>query len=356
MPEGYFQGRPNVSWWEDQLRQGIEFRKKYAREKEWETWRNYYRGIWKPGIMPSALYFKLLRTIVPRIYFRNPSISISPAKPGAENLAFASILERLDNKLLRKMKMKKQMKKIVQNAFMFGTGVGKLGYGAEFSIIPDIGGTDDPKKKGEAFEYNSLIRPNMPWFLSVHPGSFIVPAGLGDYEDARWSAMWVRRPLSDVQGDPRFKNTKNMTATSTSLLPNVDNMKTNIVRPVDMVDLVEVRDKKMGKVFVMAPYSENKIIYGPEDDDLYVNGRHTFYPINFNEDDDVFWGIPDSVNIDPLQREINEIKTMEMKHRRLTLVRILAKRNSISTEEAEKLVSETVSPVVWLDDDVDKAV
>jgi len=355
--EGYFKGKPSVAWWTTQISKGIKFREKFAREKQWELWRNYYRGNWTGDVLPSALYFKLLRTVVPRIYFRNPSISITSGKPGPLNMAFATILERVDNKLLRAMKVKKQVKRITQNGFMFGTGIGKLGYGAEYTLVPDAGGTDDPKKQGESFEYNSLVKPNMPWFMSVHPGNFIVPAGITDYDDARWTAMWVQRPLEDVRNDPRFKKLGEVaTSTGTSPIGNVDGTRSKIQRPVAMVDLVEVRDKKTGQAFVLAPYASDKIAYGPVTDDLFVNGRHTFYPVTFNDDDEVFWGVPDSVNIDPMQRELNEIKTQQMKHRRLLLIKLLAKRNSITPDEIAKMVSETVDPVVWTEDDIEKAV
>lgn len=358
MAEGYFKGKPNTAWWIEQINKGIEFRRKYAREKEWEQWRQFYRGNWTGDVLPSALYFKLLRTVVPRIYFRNPSISITAGKPGFDNLAFATILERVDNKLLKRMKVKKQVKRITQNAFMFGTGIGKLGYGAEYTLVPDLGGTDDPKKGGEAFEYNSLVRPNMPWFMSVHPRDFIVPANIMDYDDARWTAMWTKRPVEDVRRDSRFRSFGTIYSGSMggSTPVNMDNQKMSSKSPVAMIDLVEVRDKKMGQAFILAPYVSDKVVYGPVRDDLYVNGRHTFYPVTFNDDDEVFWGVPDSVNIEPMQREINEIKTQQMKHRRLTLLRVLAKRNSITPDEVRKMVSEDCGPVVWTEDDIDKAI
>lgn len=357
MSNGYIKGNPDVSFWLQQIRKGIEYRKKYAREDEWERWRKYYRCQWAKGTMPTALYFKLLRTIIPRVYFRNPSISIVSAKPGPANLAFAHILERVDNRLIRSMKMKQQMKRIVQNAFMFGTGVGKLGYGAEFSLITDAVSTAAPMSaKGERVEYNELIMPDMPWFMNVHPGKFIVPSGLEFYEDTRWSAMWIRRPLDDVQSDPRFKNVKDLKPSTGNLGDMTQDLgKTGIKRALDEVDLIEVRDKKFGKVFVLAPFMSNKVLFY-EDDDLNVNGRHTFYTLRFNEDDEVFWGIPDSVVIDPLQREGNEIKTQIMRHRRLSLVKLLYLKDMIEEDQLEKLVSEDVMPAVAVKDFPDKVV
>jgi hypothetical protein len=47
---------------------------------------------------------------------------------------------------------------------------------------------------------------------------------------------------------------------------------------------------------------------------------------------------------------------MEMYHRRLSIVRILAQTNSISKEEAMKLIGPDVVPIVWVDGPIDQAV
>ena len=69
-------------------------------------------------------------------------------------------------------------------------------------------------------------------------------------------------------------------------------------------------------------------------------------PLIFNEDDEVFWGIPDSKILEPYQLEINEIRTQRMRHRRMALIKIITKVNAFSPEEASKLVDEDVGPVI----------
>ena len=134
--QGYINGSPDVGWWREQITAGIAFRKQMTHEPRWPIWRNYYRGNWRTGVMPKPLFFTMIRTVVPRIYFRNPSVSVVATKPGPLNMAGARVLERIDNKLIRSMRFKKQMKRMVQHAFMFGTGVGKLGFGAQYSPTP----------------------------------------------------------------------------------------------------------------------------------------------------------------------------------------------------------------------------
>jgi hypothetical protein len=71
-----------------------------------------------------------------------------------------------------------------------------------------------------------------------------------------------------------------------------------------------------------------------------------YYPVTFNPDDENFWGVPDAKILEPYQLEANENRTLIMKHRRLSIVKILAKRGVISEEEIEKLLNSDVSAVV----------
>lgn len=346
MPQGYINGKPDVSWWITQIRKGIDYRKKYAHESKWSTWRNYYRGQWKPGIMPVNIFFKMLRSTVPRVYFRNPRVSVVTKRPGADALARARILERVDNKMIRRMKVKGQIKGIVQDAFLFGKGVGKLGYGAEYTPTPDDAGTASPVKNGKV-EYQSTVEPNMPWFMRVPTGAFITPAGVSSLDDVRWVAHWIRRPLEDVKDDPRFKHVKNLTPSSKgsdmqaggATLKNTDDQST------DMIDLVEIRDKKMQKVIVLAPYATERVLYF-ETDDLQVHGDVPFYDVTFNPDDEQIWGVSDSQILEPYQLELNENRTKIMQHRRMTIMKLFYKKGSITQDQVEKILSDDVGAAI----------
>lgn len=343
-------GKPNTGWWMEQIYAGIAYRKKYASEESWERWRSYYRGFWRPGVLPVNLFFTLMRTIVPRVYFRNPSISVTSGMPGPMAMAFSQVMERTDNKLLDLMGAKKQLKRVVQHGFQFGTGVGKLGFGAYYTPSPDYTVVAEPvSKKGIRVEYRDGIYPMMPWFKSIHPGSFLVPDGTETFEEARWVAHWVRRPTEDVKDDPRLDVPKDFGSAPNGRTP----LRYGVLKnSVDMVDLIEIRDKKRQTVMVINPYSNSEaavLYYGP--DELQANGAFPLYPLTFNEDDQCFWGTPDSRILEPYQLEINEIKTQSMKHRRLALIKLLAKRKGIEEDEVQKMLTEDVNSVVWTNAD-----
>ena len=357
--EGYLakSTKPDVPWWLQQIRYGLAFRKEAAYEQKWPQWRNMYRGEWKSGIMPSNVFFKMVRTVVPRIYFRNPSISVVSRKPGMEGFLLAKLLERTDNKLLVQMQVKKHMKRQVQDAFMFGTGIGKLGFGSQFHSSPEgVGTTEAPlyNRGQESVEYNFDVMPNMPWYARWPVNGYVVPAGTANREDARWECFITKRPLSDLKVDKRLKNISKIRPARSSLLRTEFSHGADKF-PVEMADLYEVRDKKTGKVFIISPHLED-VVLAQEDDEFLRLGIEVGNPMVFNDDDERFWGIPDSQILEPLQRNLNEVKTMEMYHRRLSIVRILAKRNAISPEEAEKLIGPDVVPIIWTEEDPDLAI
>jgi hypothetical protein len=340
--------RVDVGWWLDQIQAGIEFRKKYAMQERWTDWRAYYRGEWASDVLPLNFFFMLMRALVPRVYFRNPAVSISPAKPGILNAIFAQLQERIDNKLLNSMKVKKQIKKMVQDAFLYGTADGKLGFGAVYSPSPEGDSTEAPLTRIGRVEYRAGILPNMPWFARVHPKHLIVPLDCEDIDDAMWVAHEVERPLEDVKADPRFKNTDSLRATKTRMVYNERRVHV-ISKPIEMVTLYEIRDRKWERVIVISPeYTDGVLYEGP--DELQTLHSCGHFPLVFNNDDEVFWGVPDSTIIEPQQLEMNEIRTQMMKHRRITLVKILAQEGAISPTEAQKMVDETVGPVVWVKD------
>lgn len=347
--DGYKGNKPDPNWWFDQIEAGRQFRKKYACEGDWPAWRAYYRGRWSPHILPVNLFFMMTRTIVPRIYFRNPSISISPGKPGFEHMAFSRVMERIDGKLMQQMGLKTQLKRIVQDTFQFGTGFGKVGFGGLYSPTPTPGNTSAPlDKKGRAVEYNRNVHDNMPWFQRVHPGEIIVPDGASTPDNLPWVAHEIKRPTDDVRNDTRFKNRTGIHSTGEFSSSGSSGRVMNRTR------LYEVRDVRTGQVFVLSPErkDEDKVLYN-EFDDLQATGLPIF-AARFNEDDEVFWGVPDSKILEPQQLEINEIRTQMMYHRRLALRKILVKRKGIQPDEMDKLTSEEISAVIQTEDNPDR--
>lgn len=349
--EGYSNGKPDTAFWLRQVRLGLAYRKRCAYEANWPRWRNYYRGLWNPEILPSNLFFKLVRTMVPRIYFRNPSVSITSRRGGMEFHLMAQLLERTDNTLFVQMGLKRQIKKMVQDNFMFGTSIGKLGFGSQFQSTPEtLGTTEAPLVRGkEALEYNILVQPNMPWFLRNPVSSYVIESGATDKDNARWDCYIIRRPVADIKADPRLRNNKEIGPSQHR--SDVRSRDEALNSPVDMADLYEIRDRKTGKVFIISPsLNEKQLLF--EDDEFFKLGVDPTNALVFNEDDEYFWGVPDAQILEPQQLEMNEIKTTTMYHRRLSVLKFLYKNGSIKKEELEKLLGPEIGASVAFDGNV----
>ena len=347
-------GKVDAGWWMEQIRAGVEFRKKYSYEASWDKWRRAYRGNWGRDILPVNVSFSMLRATIPRVYFNNPSVSVSPGQPGPINMAFAMIVNRIDGKLMGRMGVKKEIKKIVQNAYMFGSGFSKIGYGSSLQSADssNIMGSGSPEKSSgglvEKFEYDPHVNEGEPWFRSIHPKDLIVPAGASNWRDCRWVAEWSRRPLTDVQNDPRLMNTRNLVGTSIQGPDELSVSDPFPNSPISMVDLVEIRDAKTGQVFLLAPYSDTQGSTLLQQDDYFLelNTGFNYFPVQFNPDDEFFWCISDMKILEPMQLELNEINTQLMKHRRTLYAKILAKEGVLSDDKIELLQSEDVQAVI----------
>jgi hypothetical protein len=266
--------------------------------------------------------------------------------PGFLELAFSHVTNKLDNKILRQMGLKREAKMMVQDAFLFGTGIGKVGYGARYDVGMSVGrqpgGVD---KKGMRVEYDSRAFSDMFWFSRVPTGNFLVQPGCRDFRGARWVGEWIQRSKQDVAEDERFDKAarENLPATKRDMADGESS--------IDMVDLVEIHDKKTGQVIVIAPFGgteqEGGRVLLVEDDPFQaIAGGLPYFPVQFNPDEEVFWAVSDANVLEPLQLEANEIRTQTMKHRRLAIVKLLVKAGIITPEERAKMLSEDVSAFV----------
>ena len=364
MPSGYIGGttNPDVTWWQDRVREGMAWRKMVAFEESWYKWHQYYRGEWDSGVMPVNLFFQLMRSIVPRVYFRNPSVSITSSKPGALYMGFAKLLERTDEKLMRQMRLKNELKRMTADSFLYGTAVGTLGFGA-IHEYEHAGYVESPLlgRHGEAVEYQDFVNPNMPWFSRVHPRNYVVPLGTEVHHTARWTAQIVERNVEDVKADTRLSNARknvgpgrfnelNQSAQSKARSAKLQSGGMHGRHADKTVELAVIRDKKFRMVHVLGPSSGNKtkpeVLYSGTDA-LQGSGFPDF-TMSFNPDPEYFWGVPDSQILEPYQKDINEARTQLMQHRRLALRKWLVRKGAMEESEIKKLLSSDPAAVAFV--------
>jgi hypothetical protein len=348
--------KKEVTTWLTRIKHGEAFRDADGRGTAWKNMKKYYRNQFADDIMAIPLIYSRGRQMVPFLYFKNPVVECTPLQRGFGKKA--KILEAVDNMLIREMRVKEQLKLIIQDAYLYDYGVRKVGYDSEFGYDP----TDSSWKElfeelgvkvtaEELMEYNTFIINEFPFFLRVPPKRFIVDPDVEGptLDTARWVVEEFFRPLEDVLEDDRYDFPKDLAAThqivkdsagNTVISPKKEgNVQNDIAKKSDIerVKLWEIWDKKNGEVIVMADGYQG---FGRKIEDVW--NLKNFFPYDrlcFNPVSDEHYSTSDAMYVEKMQLEYNDTVTQEMIHRRHSNRKLLAQRDFISNEQKQKFLS-----------------
>ena len=338
-----------ITNWKSEIEAGEKYMKKYSTQPSWRKWRERYRGDWPSNIIPVNRTFSYGRTMVPRVYFRSPRVSITATRP--EFIKHALVVEAVDNILIHELKLKKTMKTAAMQTYLAGTSPIKIGYDSEYGYIPDqaVGensstATQIARKEKRVIEYNSNVKPGMPWALPAMPEDVIIPWGYKDPDSLPWIAHRVLRPIEDIKQDQKYKETSDLQG---SLKTSLElGKRSPFERSKDTLygELYEIRDLRTKEIIVIC---EEKLLL--KDDDALQRGGLPWEFLTFNEDPEYFWGIPDCYILEPQQNELNEVKTQQSRHRKIALLKFLYQKSAVTKEQMEQLLSGDVGVGVGID-------
>lgn len=342
-------------YWKSQIRRGISYQEKFGQSKQWKDYHDEYYGKYKTDVYAVNKVFSILRSLVPRIYFRNPKLIVSPARPELEERAW--VVQAVDNLLIKQMMMKDTIKKLIPDAFFSNRGIAKIGYDTQYGSVPEYV-VKEPLIE-EAIEYDVSVKPGMPWVLRANPEHFIVPWGVASLKDTPWVAHRVVRLLSDVKKDPIYENTGKLKGGLVRELRGIKDKEAGISQTIktsqdeaikeyataeeEWVEIWEIRDLKRGQILALN-LDHDKFLRRPVSDELQKDGA-PFEDICFNPDNDVYWGPSDMRILEPLQLELNEVRTQMSKHRKINVLKILMDAAKITPEQAQKLMGGDVGVI-----------
>jgi len=318
-----------------ELKAAEEWRKKLTFESKHKMWLKWYEGDFGEDVVPVNLTFTFVRSLIPQIYFRDPRVSVKPARPGTE--LYALVLEELDNKLLRKLKVKRAMKRAIMDAFFKGTGVLKIGYSTKWcppDLEREVAGTEESEEK---YEYSFLIQEGYPWVVHIPTEHFLVPEGVVDVNEAPWVADIFYRDVEEVRNDKRYKRVRKEVQPTAELSQS----RKQVVKLMQFHDLVNKT------VYIIEP-SQDLVLF--EGEDLLSIAGPPYVTIVFNERADALWGVPDMAILQYRQDEMNDARTQESKHRKAAVLKLLVQKGAIDSNEIENLMSPEVKSIVECDD------
>jgi len=365
-----------IAKWEENISGGTQYMKDFAEPENWETYRNYYRGIFASGAPAArkysvAIIFAIIRSMLPRVFFTNPKVVVTNEIPGF--YVQSKIVQKIDNKLMRSTKIKRVLKEAILSAALCGTCPLLTGFDTEYGYDPKlredmtdsmgeqlpVGGTlvQFDKKTGDRLEYNDSIKPGTPWLATIRPEFFIVPYGYGRLGEVPWVARLYVRHLDDVKKDPRLINTKDLKANAITTFDWFREQRLHQQMPDnnygDFVFLWEIKDLKTSRMMIMQE-GHKKFLYN-EKDYLQKFGN-PYMELTFNYDPITFWGLPDSKFLEDQQLAINEARTLQMETRRIAKLRFIYDENVVDPEEVMKVITEDVGCGIKVDGNPSEAI
>ena len=348
-----------VSDWERELQLSMEYKEKFSSSKDWLTYFDYYRGKYASDLVYVNKIFAYVRSLQPRIYFRKPMVTITPKRPDMAQAA--KVLEAVDNYLINEVMLKNPLKDTSLFSILCGTGVLKLGFDSEFGYAStQVLGADGEtltqvSKDGNKIEYNTNIKPGMPWADSVSPLDIFTPWGIRDVASLPWVAHAILRPIEDIKADSKYRNTKDLRGgferhgITSSYREMIRRTGQNVSNELNLGLLWEIRDWKRREIVVI---SEGKVLLR-EPDELQIEGLPYEFLI-FNRDPEHFWGIADVEQVVRQQLEYNSVRTTINKHVRLSVLKFLVgrglmKKRSWTSSSVKMLVRQLKSIPTRLD-------
>ena len=344
--------------WLEEIDRALEFRQTYGRENLWARLEklfynrdesNAHAG---PNLIVATGDAMLSSLTVPY-----PYVTVRARR--MESSEGARMQETVDNILLDELQIRKEVEAAVVSAYLWGRGILKVGYDSEFGWDPqnDFGALYQTTlgssvtqfdKRGTRIEYNTNVRPGMPWVKNVLPHDFVVPWGTSEIEDAYWCAHRVIRHIDDLKADIKYstrglKPTLSMAdfVASYESSNRVREMGRTLVSvtplgraPAEFVELWEIHDKRTGKVLVVAngheSFLRNERCY------LQLENRLPFASVSFVPRARNFWVTSDAAYLISSQLELSDIALQNQKHRRSRVLKFLIEEGMFSDDTNEE--------------------
>ena len=254
--------------------------------------------------------------------------------------------EALINWRWRELKLNRQVRRCLVDAFLAPFGVMRLGYTLATEKVAAMPPT--PLAEAEAgaspdteeLQVEELIKADSPFAVRWSPLDFRVDseARYPDLSDAAWIAFGWRARLADVKRNPRFRNTRELQPNYTTRTEYPTTQRRPRALSEDDfkgVQLWELWDKREHSRIVLADGHDKALEY---DDWPEAYAHFPAETLVFTEHPEALYGPPDLAQILGQQDAYNEVASMILNHCKRFLRKYVTRQGAFTEAELEKLM------------------
>jgi hypothetical protein len=358
-----------------------KYRDKEGYEKTWKRLRDMYRGKVFTDQLNSEdriavnIAFSTVNVIVPSVAVNYPTFSVNARRPEEE--PNAETVEAMINYWWRHYDWREVTKDIAKDSLVYGHGWAKIGWTYEqktrdlseqeradqfdqqkaeadqvaaqaperASELP----TDDDIMAGIPTQTMDVVK-DCPFIERVSPFDLFVDPEATCMYDAKWIAQRIVVPLEQAQHDGRYNRAaRNKLVPDASTNPRYrddnDEKYDDDVKRVTVWEFYDL-DNKMYATF--AEKGEGFLI--DPTDYPYPYGQPFRYLGNYSVPD-MFYDLGDLEMIEPLQAELNALRSDMHNHRKRYQRAYLALRDKFSPEALNTLASDEDNRIVFVEGD-----
>lgn len=322
--------------WMNRIRRSLKFRDQVKQDQNWDRILDEYKGKYRVNNSnvnspPINLVYGYVHTAIPRIYFRDPYMSINPK--GAESVTAARIVELVVNYIFREINLKSETYRLLMDTFLIGHGWFKFGY------IGTMGKTESeaPNEESEYIKDEEIFVSYVPWADIV----FDVTLSKDPPHDCRWIAHRIIRPLAEIKKDPMYQNTGNLRSnisTRDAKGDKIDTQDADTIKDSDLelFEFWEVHDKDTNKIYAVCDASDK---YLREDDNTYEMKGLPFSRLAFNLVPGEPYPLSDIFLIEAQILERVKLRAAQINHIKRWSRQLSVEEGAMSKEEIEKFAA-----------------
>jgi hypothetical protein len=350
-------------------------------DRTWERLRDIYRlrmfdGLSDQDRIVVAVAFATANVIAPSVAVNYPKITCNATAPDDDHQAKAMIAEGVANYWWRHYGIKTEFRRSVKDFLIYGHGWLKVGWRykeAQQDRHPDAIAADASAMADQADQYaqqnphlagqlptndqilasvpttEAVVTEDRPFVERVSPFDMYIDPEATSLSDARWVCQRIVRPIEEVKVDPRYKAgvARDLQADG-ALKWQAEKAPKTSKEDQSRVTLYEFYDLARKTVCVFAKAGGGFLV---DPAPMPYSFGIPFVMLRNYDVPDQFYPIGDVEAIEPLQNELNQIRSDMSAARKLDVSKYLVRRASLSAGGLEALRSRRPGTAVEVDDD-----